>query len=267
MLGQGGDPVGDHRRAPLAHGPEQVAAGHDAQPLVPRVVGGGEVGVDVVARGQLGPRGVEQVPAHPGGEAAAEPVHQRDERDVAGADERGGRAQRQAAAEQPARQRITGRHRQHVARRALQHRHVGGVAGQCRHQRHGGGAAADDDDPAPGPLQIRRPVLRVHDLPGEPLRPGQHRLVPALVAVVAGAEEQEPAGQRHGARGGPASRCCRHGPAGGGAAPLRGHHAVPEPDRLGRFRARGPCRRCRCGWWRRRRSPWCSSTAGTRSRG
>jgi len=51
VLGEPDDPVGDHRRLTLPDGPEQVGVGHRAHPLVPRVVGRVEMGVDVVALG------------------------------------------------------------------------------------------------------------------------------------------------------------------------------------------------------------------------
>ncbi len=182
--------------------------------------------VDGEARGQLGPGGVDQFPAHPGRAAAAEPVQGGDERDVAGPHQRGRPAQRERAAEQLARERVARRHGEHVARGALQHRHVRGVTGERGHQRHRGGAAADDDHPPPGPLQVGRPALRVHELAREPLRSGERRLVPSLVAVVAGAEEQEPAGELDGAV---LLRRGRDRPARRRAGPRGRHHPVPEP--------------------------------------
>ena len=53
LLGERLDLVGDDRRSALRQRLEQVAVGHQAQALVPRVVAGREVGVDVVARRQL----------------------------------------------------------------------------------------------------------------------------------------------------------------------------------------------------------------------
>ena len=47
------DAVGDDRRAAASDRLEQVAVGHGAQPLVPRVVARAEVRVDGVALGQL----------------------------------------------------------------------------------------------------------------------------------------------------------------------------------------------------------------------
>ena len=52
-LGEGVDPVGDDRRAPRRRRLEQVAVGHEAHALVPRVVPRLEVRVDVVAGRQL----------------------------------------------------------------------------------------------------------------------------------------------------------------------------------------------------------------------
>ena len=52
-FGEGVDPVGDHRGVPVADGLEQVAIGNDAQPLIPRVVGGLEVLIDGITLGQL----------------------------------------------------------------------------------------------------------------------------------------------------------------------------------------------------------------------
>jgi hypothetical protein len=49
-LGERVDLVGDDLGGPRGDRLEQVAVGDDAEPLVPRVVAGREVGVDVVAR-------------------------------------------------------------------------------------------------------------------------------------------------------------------------------------------------------------------------
>ena len=52
-LGKGLDVIGDDRGGAVRDGPEQIAVGDEAEPLVPGVVAGGEVGVDVVAGRQL----------------------------------------------------------------------------------------------------------------------------------------------------------------------------------------------------------------------
>ena len=53
VLGERLDLVGDDRGAPAADRLEQVAVGHQAHALVPRVVARAEVGVDVVAGREL----------------------------------------------------------------------------------------------------------------------------------------------------------------------------------------------------------------------
>src|SRR5581483_823671 len=75
--------------------------------------------------------------------------------------------------------------------------------------------------------QVRRPELRVHDLAAEVPDPGEVGLVALVVAVVAAAQQQEPAGQRHrlAVRTG-----SLHGPAGVLARPGGPHHAVAEAD-------------------------------------
>ena len=72
------------------------------------------------------------------------------------------------------------------------------------HERHGGRAAADDDDALSLVVDVRRPLLRVHDAAAEPLAPGELRRVALLVVVVAGAHEEEVARQLR--RSGPTRR-------------------------------------------------------------
>jgi hypothetical protein len=47
------DGVGDHLGFPVADGAEQVAVGHYAQPLIPRIVSRTEVLFEVITLGQL----------------------------------------------------------------------------------------------------------------------------------------------------------------------------------------------------------------------
>ena len=174
---------------------EQVAVGHQAQPLVPRVVARLEVGVDVVAVGQLLDRHLPDPAADHVGPAPAEPVDQRGQRDVLPAGDRVGEPRAEQRA-QPVGDRILGRQGQDVAGRALQHRHVRRRLGHRRHQRHRGRAAADHHDPLARVVEVLRPVLRVDDLPAEVLDAGELRQVALVVAVVAAAHQQEAAGER-----------------------------------------------------------------------
>ena len=193
-FGEIGDPVGDHRGPPVADDLEQVAVGHQAQPLVPRVVHRLEVGVDVVPVRQLLDRHLPDPAADHVGPAPAELVDQRGHRDVLPPGD-GVPAPRAEELAQPDGDAVLGRHGQDVAGRALQHRHVLRRLGQGRDERHRGGPAADHHDPLPRVVQAGRPVLRVNNLPAEVPDAGERRQVALIVAVVAAAHQQETAGQ------------------------------------------------------------------------
>ena len=94
-------------------------------------------------------------------------------------------------------QRILRRPRDHVSRRALQHGDVGGLLRHLRHQRHGGGARADHHHALARIGEVFGPLLRVHDLAGEIGGARKFRRVALFVFVIAGAHEQEIAGEAH----------------------------------------------------------------------
>lgn len=108
---------------------------------------------------------------------------------------------------------------------------MGGPLGHRGHQGHCGGAAADHHHPLAGVVEVGGPVLRVHDPPREPLGAGEPRGVPGVVAVVAGAGEQEGTGQRDRLAGVVALGV--HRPAGARAVPVGPQHPVPEADVVG----------------------------------
>ena len=227
LLGEPDDSVGDHRGLAVADGLEQVGVGHCAQPLVPRVVGRVEVLVDGKARWQLlgvdgadqAPRGTRIALAHAVNRALLQHVLASGDRVAAlGAEHL---AQRVG-------DRILRRHRHDVRRRTLQHRHVRGVVGYRRHQRHRGGAAADDHDPLAAVVEIDGPVLRVHDLAAEGLPALEVRGESLVVAVVA-ARRKQPAGADRGALAGVGALDVDV-PAGVGARPVRAENLVVEPD-------------------------------------
>ena len=165
-FGEIGDPVGDHRGPPVPDGLEQVAVGHQAQPLVPRVVHRLEVGVDVVPVRQLLDRHLPDPATDHVGPALAELVDQRGHRDVLPSRDRVS-APRAEQPAQPDGDDVLGRHGQDVGGGALQHGHVLRRSGQGRDQRHRGRPAADHHDPLPRVIKVLRPVLRVNDLPAE----------------------------------------------------------------------------------------------------
>src|SRR6202012_95349 len=90
---------------------------------------------------------------------------------------------------------VLGRHADDVGGGALHHRHVGRGLGHGRHDRHRGRPAADHRHLPSGVVQVFRPLLRVHHPAAEVLDPRQVGLVPVVVAVIAGAHEQEVAGK------------------------------------------------------------------------
>ena len=67
--------------------------------------------------------------------------------------------------------------------------------GHRRNECDGGGAAAYYHHSLAFVVEVFRPLLRVHNLPAEPLDAGPLRSVPSLVVVVARAEVEETAGE------------------------------------------------------------------------
>ena len=165
-LREGRDPAGDHRGPLVADGAEQVAVRHQAQALVPGVVGWLEMRVDLVPGGQLLDRHAADPVSHHLRPSLAELVDQRADEHVLPPDEGVGPA-RPGQAAQARIDRILGGQADDVAGRALQHRHVPGGLGHRRHERHRGRAAADHDHPFARIVQVLGPLLRVHDLAAE----------------------------------------------------------------------------------------------------
>ena len=156
------DAVGDDLGAAVVERFEEVAVGHDAEPLVPGVVVRLEVRVDVVARRERLLEPFAQDLLHQARTFAREPVGEALDRDVLPADDRIDGAVRQELAQQLG-DRVFARQRDDVGRRALQHRHVGGVLGHRRDQRHRGRAAADHHHPLALVVGLLGPVLGMDD--------------------------------------------------------------------------------------------------------
>ena len=220
MLGEGVDGVGDHRRPAGPDGREQVAVGHDAQPLVPGVVAGREVPVDVVAGRQPARRARRSSRfTRPGARrlswkltVASSTFFQRTTGYAACA----GSRRRSASAS-----RSRDGSADHVARRALQHGHVGGPLGHRRHQGDRGGAAADHHHPLAGVVEVLRPVLRVHQPSRERSQPGEVR---GVALRRSGSSRSRRRGTSRSARRRWRRRCRppgAHRPAGGGRCPTR----------------------------------------------
>lgn len=220
------DAVGDDIGAALADDPEEVAVGHGAQPLVPRVVRRVEVGVDVETVRQLGdgkppddaPGRLRVTPTEPPNPLLPSDIHAASEGVPAAWSEH---------ADQRVGEGVASRHRQHVARGALQHRHLGAL-GERGHQRDRRRAAADDDDAPADVVEVVRPALRVHERSREVVLSLEARREALLVVVVAGRAEDPPGGQALPLAG--AGALDLQGPPGVLAAPRHPDHAVPEPD-------------------------------------
>ncbi len=122
--------------------------------------------------------------------------------------------------------------RQHVAGRALQHRHVRRRLRHLGHQRDGRRAAADHHHALAGVVQVGRPELRMHDAAVEIGRAGELGRVALRVAVVAAAGEQEVAADARAAghtRGVGRVRYLQR-PARVGRRPVGTQHLVAEAD-------------------------------------
>ena len=152
------------------------------------------MGADVVALGEAAPGAGHQRAPHEPGMPPGRLEDRALQEDVLAAGER----VRAPRAEDPLEglgDRVLGRHRQHVARRALEHRHRRRGAGHRGQDRDRRGAAADDHDPPAGVVEALGPGLRVDDQPGEVLEAVELRRESLLVVEVAGAREEEAAGQ------------------------------------------------------------------------
>ena len=187
-----GDAIGDHLGPAPVDGLEQVGVGDQAQALVPRVVAGREMGVHVVAGPQvlahLGEQlGLDPLRRHPG--AVVEVMlHQH----VLPAGDGVGQPLRQHLA-QAVGDGVPIRARHHVGGRTLNHGHLGRLLRHGRHQGHGGGAAADHGDALAAVVKTLRPMLGMDHRALKLLNAGKLGAVGLVVAVVAGAHEQEAA--------------------------------------------------------------------------
>ena len=192
-FGESLDFVGDHRGRAGLDGREQIGVGDQAQALVPGVVGGREMGGDVVVRAKLGPGHVDDrrldLFGLPPGEVVEPQLHQ----DIAPAHDGVGQLGRQPGA-QIIGESVLGRPGNHIGRRALEHGHMRCVPGHFRDQGDGGGPAADHHHPLAGVVEIGRPELRMDDASGEIRLAGEVRPVTLSIVVVAGAHVQEGAG-------------------------------------------------------------------------
>ena len=235
---------------------EEIAVGNQAYALVPGVVVRGEVGVDVVVLRQVGADAAADRLADQIGEAAAELEEDLGDEHVLPAHDRVGEAIRQQASDELG-DRVASRQRDHVARRALQHRHVLGPLGHRRDQGDRGRAAADHDDALARVVEVGGPVLGVDDLAGEALDALELGRVALVVAVVAGAAEQEVAGKQLAAAVIGALDLDR--PAGLVARPARRRRPAAGSGSVHRRRTRGRSRGCSRGSAARRRSPSAAS--------
>ncbi len=229
-LGEADDPIGYDGRSAVADHLEQITVRDGAEALLPGAVAGLEVGVDRVSVGELVLGQRADQPANEARVAHAQVVDEALARDVHPArdpvGEHLGQDPPQAVGD-----RILGRERHHVARRALEHRHVPGVLGHRWDQGDGRRTAADNDhSPAPV-VEVLGPLLRVNDRAGEALATLEVRRVARVIVVVAGGGEQQPAGQLDALAGGGVLHL--HGPHRALGGPRRTEHLVAEADVAG----------------------------------
>src|SRR6185436_2174203 len=124
--------------------------------------------------------------------------------------------------------RIETRPRDDVARRALQHRHVGGAGGERGNERHRGRAAADDDDALAGDVEAFGPELRADQRPGVFGFARELGAMAFVVAVVAAADVEKAGPPRY--RRAIVDALAVHRPERVGARPLGAAHDVAEAD-------------------------------------
>src|SRR5580704_10529676 len=84
-----------------------------------------------------------------------------------------------------------------IAGRALQHRHVGGILGKRRNQRHRRSAAANDNDSLARIIEGLGPLLWMHELPLKPFHTRKLRAEPLFVTIVTAAHIKKAADQSH----------------------------------------------------------------------
>src|ERR1700693_4535392 len=92
---------------------------------------------------------------------------------------------------------VLARTRNHIARGALQHRHVGGIFGERRNQRHRRSAAADDNDPLTRVIEGLGPLLWVQELALKPFDTRKFRTESSFITVITAAHIKEVANQSH----------------------------------------------------------------------
>ena len=225
--GEALDGVRHHRRAALAHGPEQIAIGRHAHALVPRVVVRREVVRHVHLRPQFLCSHRHQPLLHLHRPAPGETEIEAPDQHVLPARQAVGQAGGQPA-EQRLRDAVLRRPVDDVGGRALQHRHMGRCARHLRHQCHRGGTAADHHHALVAVVQAGRPELGLDHATAKVGLACKGRAVATGVAVVAAAQVQKT---------GPQSLLLAglavfdlHRPAGLIAAPGGAAHPLSEAD-------------------------------------
>ena len=146
------DVVGDHLHVPGADGVIEVGAENEAQPLIPGVVRRLEVGVDVVALGQVRFRDAAEPALAELRRLACDEPQDAAKKRVAPPDDPVSNPQRQHLPDRVGR-RFHLHCGDHVRRRALQHRHVGSILCQRRDHADGGRTAADDNESLTGVVE------------------------------------------------------------------------------------------------------------------
>ena len=82
-----------------------------------------------------------------------------------------------------------------IAGRALQHRHMRGILGKRRNQRHRRSAASNHDDSLARIIESLGPLLRMQELPLKPFHARKLRAEAFFVAIVTAAHIKEAADQ------------------------------------------------------------------------
>nr|POE48055.1 hypothetical protein CFP56_01383 [Quercus suber] len=190
LLGDLLDVSGDDFGVLTADGLVEVAAGADAEALLPRPVRGGEVRVHGVALGQLTAGASEQDSLRRLGEGAAELEEDEGEDEELEADELVGPGLGEEHLEELAGGVDAGEGHD-VGGAALQHGDLSGLLGQVGEKGDGGGAAADDDDVLAGVVEILGPELRVDGLTLEVVDAGNVGLEGLIVVIVSGGVDHE----------------------------------------------------------------------------